>query len=71
MTRDIVKNRYSYLPYWYTLFYNYHTNGLPIIRPAFMEYPNEPSLYNDNDMFLVGKDILVRPITKEAEFEVE
>lgn len=36
-----------------------------------MEYPNEPSLYNDNDMFLVGKDILVRPITKEAEFEVE
>lgn len=32
MIRDIVRQRYTLLPFWYQLFYHSHTTGEPIMR---------------------------------------
>ncbi|CAG8770502.1 4304_t:CDS:2, partial [Dentiscutata heterogama] len=39
--RDIIKERYSLLPLWYTLFYEASTTGMPIIRPMFVVCPDD------------------------------
>lgn len=37
--------RYSYLPYWYTLFREGSLNGLPMMRPLWMEFPADSSIF--------------------------
>lgn len=32
MIRDIVRQRYTLLPFWYQVFYHSHTTGEPIMR---------------------------------------
>lgn len=61
--RDIVRTRYSYLPYWYSLFYEANATGVPTMRPLWMEYPDQPALFDIDDQWLVGKDLLVKPVT--------
>lgn len=54
--------RYALAPYWYTLAWEAHTTGLPIVRPLYLEY-------NDNDggalwrkhQYMIGRDLLVIP----------
>lgn len=69
--RDAIQTRYSYLPYWYTLFYNSSMTGIPIIRPLWIEYPTEELIFNEQDEFLVGSDLLVKPVTKPGIKNIE
>ncbi|KJE88713.1 neutral alpha-glucosidase AB [Capsaspora owczarzaki ATCC 30864] len=61
--RTAIRARYSFLPYWYTLFHNAAVKGMPIMRPLWMEYPSDESTFAMDDQFLVGRDILVKPVT--------
>lgn len=61
--RAIVRTRYSYLPLWYTLFHAAHTTGIPTMRPLWIEYPTDPAVFAIDDQWLVGADILVKPVT--------
>ncbi|KAG8221683.1 glycoside hydrolase family 31 protein [Butyriboletus roseoflavus] len=61
-SRIAIATRYSMLPYWYTLFANASTNGLPPVRALFYEFPNEPELFNVDSQWLIGGDILVTPV---------
>ncbi|KAF8547986.1 glycoside hydrolase family 31 protein [Imleria badia] len=61
-SRIAIAARYSMLPYWYTLFANASTNGLPPVRALFYEFPNEPELFNVDRQWLIGSDILVTPV---------
>jgi len=61
--RDAIRVRYSLLPYWYTVFYQHHETGLPVLRPIWVEYPNDPKTAQIEDQFLIGKDLLVKPVT--------
>ncbi|KAI9567845.1 glycoside hydrolase family 31 protein [Boletus coccyginus] len=61
-SRIAIAARYSMLPYWYTLFANASTNGLPPVRALFYEFPNEPELFNVDRQWLIGRDILVTPV---------
>lgn len=37
--RQALRERYALLPYLYTLFWEAHTLGLPIMRPMYYEFP--------------------------------
>ncbi|KAG9308425.1 glycoside hydrolase family 31 protein [Chiua virens] len=60
-SRIAIAARYSMLPYWYTLFANASTNGLPPVRALFYEFPDEPELFKVDRQWLIGRDILVTP----------
>lgn len=60
MVRRIIELRYALLPYHYTLAYENSTEGLPFVRPMFMEFPEaSDTLYQQ---FMYGQDLLVAPI---------
>jgi alpha-glucosidase len=64
--RQTLELRYRLLPYLYTLAYQTHKTGEPILRPVFYDYP-DPQSYEERDCFLVGKDILVAPVVEPGE----
>lgn len=59
--RKWVKFRYAITPYYYDLFYEESMNGLPVLRPLFMQYSDERFL-NINTEFMVGPSLLVAPV---------
>jgi alpha-glucosidase len=50
------------MPYLYSLFYEAHTTGIPIVRSLIMEYPEDRNVSNVCDQFLLGPSLLVAPI---------
>jgi len=55
--------RYALLPFWYTIFHEASKTGMPVMRTMWMQYPQTESLYSVDDQFLIGSDLLVRPVT--------
>lgn len=60
--RDAIRLRYMYLPLWYTLFYENEFNGVPPMRPIWMEFPTEKSTFDVNDAYMIGDCLLVKPV---------
>ena len=66
--RRYIEERYRLMPYLYTAFEENSRNGMPVMRPIFLEYPkfgdpaqdNADWVGNDSE-FLFGRDILVAP----------
>lgn len=61
--RSAIRTRYALLPYWYSVFYQHSQTGLPVLRPMWVEFPTDPKTVEMEDQFLVGRDILVKPVT--------
>ncbi|XP_067293753.1 neutral alpha-glucosidase AB isoform X2 [Pseudorasbora parva] len=66
LIREAVRQRYALLPYWYQLFYNAHRTGQPVMRPLWVEYPDNVATFSIEDEYLIGKDLLVHPVTDEG-----
>jgi len=62
--RKAIRTRYSYLPYWYTLFHEASITGLPVMRPLWVEFPADTSVFGVQEMFMVGPALLVHPIVE-------
>ncbi|TVY00403.1 glycoside hydrolase family 31 protein [Cohnella terricola] len=60
--REYIGLRYRLLPYLYSLFYEAHQTGVPIVRSLIMEYPEDRGAYNICDQFLLGSFLLAAPI---------
>jgi alpha-glucosidase len=60
-SRIALERRYRLLPYLYTLFYNAHKTGLPLMSPVFFDDPADASLRAEDQVFLLGKNLLVVP----------
>ncbi|ANH83773.1 alpha-glucosidase [Niabella ginsenosidivorans] len=56
-----IERRYRLLPYLYTLFYKAHKTGLPLMCPVFFDDPKNLRLRAEDQVFLLGKDLLVVP----------
>lgn len=54
--------RYSLLTYMYTLFYHAHTQGDAVMRALAWEFPEDQSLRETFNQFLLGPSILVTPV---------
>lgn len=69
--RDAIRKRYSYLPFWYTMFYEHERSGLPIMRPLLTQYPLDKNAFAlDNEYFLSDK-LLVRPVMAKGVSKVD
>lgn len=69
--RFAIWKRYELLPYWYTLFYQYHCEGTPVIRSMFLQYPDEESLRGLDWQFQIGEALLVIPVTAPQQKHVQ
>jgi len=54
LVREAIRLRYSYLPMWYTLFYEHERFGLPVMRPLWAEFPHEAETFAMDDQYLLG-----------------
>lgn len=65
---DLVKDRYRWLPYNYTLAWENSTKGYPLVRPLNFHSPlgTDKALETIDDEFLWGRDVLVAPVLKEG-----
>ena len=68
LTLRIIKSRYAWLPYNYTLAYENARNGLPRVRPlGFYEDDNNIARYDGIwDQYLWGRDVMVAPVMHQG-----
>lgn len=59
---DAIHTRYLYLPYFYTLFREANMSGIPVVRPLWMEFPDDEETYSNDEAFMVGNSLLVQGI---------
>jgi alpha-glucosidase len=59
--RKAVERRYRLLPYLYTSFEEAARTGAPVMRPLWLEYPNDSTTYGVDNAYLLGRDLLVAP----------
>ena len=64
--REFAELRYRLLPYTYSLAWQAHTQGLPLMRPLVLNYPDDPRVWQLGHQFLWGDDLLVAPVTREG-----
>jgi len=64
-SRIALERRYRLLPYIYTLFYEAHKTGLPVMSPVFFADPGDPRLREEEEAFLLGDHLLVIPAFAE------
>jgi alpha-glucosidase (family GH31 glycosyl hydrolase) len=56
-------------PYLYSHAQVAHERGLPIVRPLFLNYPEEAKTYTLKDEYLLGDDLLVAPVLGPGQTE--
>jgi len=61
VSRTAINRRYRLLPYYYTLFHEASTTGMPVMRPVFFADPLDKALRTEEQSFLVGNDLLIIP----------
>uniref|UniRef100_A0A673GGF0 Integrator complex subunit 5-like n=1 Tax=Sinocyclocheilus rhinocerous TaxID=307959 RepID=A0A673GGF0_9TELE len=66
LIREVIRQRYALLPYWYQLFFQAYRTGMPVMRPLWVDYPKDTVTFTIDDEFLIGSDLLVHPITEEG-----
>jgi len=65
--RGLIRERYRWLPYNYTLAWENATKGWPLVRPLNFHAPAGSPTYADiDDEYLWGRDILVAPVLAEG-----
>ena len=65
MVREYVKLRYRMLPYNYSLSMQNSLSGLPMMRPLFIDYPQQA--IERTDAYMWGDAFLVAPIVEQGE----
>ncbi|MEI6055088.1 MAG: TIM-barrel domain-containing protein [Lentisphaerota bacterium] len=64
---DAIKFRYSLMPYLYSLLYEAHTKGTPILRPLFYEFQKDLNCYNESESFMLGSYLLVANVLEPGQ----
>ncbi len=60
--RDWIRLRYSLLPYLWQLGKECERDGLPILRPMALEFPDDPACRGLDDQYMLGSALLVVPV---------
>jgi len=59
--KKYIETRYRLLPYIYTSMEETSRTGIPLMRPMFLGFPNDPALGSNDDEFMFGDSLLVAP----------
>jgi alpha-glucosidase len=62
--RTLIALRYRLLPYLYDLAWRHHAAYEPIVRPTFLEFPDDPVCLEDNDELMLGPWLLTAPVVE-------
>lgn len=65
----LIKDRYRWLPYNYTLAWENAAMGLPLVRPLNFHTPGSISPAGRQDEYLWGRDVLVAPVLTQGATE--
>ncbi|WP_159807163.1 glycoside hydrolase family 31 protein [Cellulomonas citrea] len=57
-----VRLREQLRPYLREVMAQAHTDGLPVMRPLFVQFPDDPACWDVADQWLLGGDLLVAPV---------
>ncbi|KAL6079351.1 P-type domain-containing protein [Balamuthia mandrillaris] len=72
ISRQILRTRYSLLPYYYTLFFRANTKGESMVaRPIFFEFPEDSDALFYDRQFLIGPALLVSPVLQQGQTELD
>ena len=63
---DLVKTRYRWLPYNYTLAYENSAKGYPLVRPLNFNMAADSLLDNVTDQYLWGDEVMVAPVLEKG-----
>jgi len=68
IAKETITLRYAMLPYFYSLFWEAHTTGAPLLRPLFWHFQDDPGVYGwgGETECLLGEHLLVAPVTREG-----
>jgi alpha-D-xyloside xylohydrolase len=64
--RGLLSLRERLRPYIHELTQIASDHGLPLLRPLFLEYPDDPSCEAIEDQFMLGPELLVAPVLHEG-----
>lgn len=64
--RRFIETRYRLLPYIYTSMDETSRTGLPLMRPMFIQFPDDPALAIEDKEFMFGPDLLIAPKIDET-----
>lgn len=62
LVRAALRLRYRLLPYLYTALWRAAQAGEPILRPLFLDHPDDAACWDERDEFMLGRDLLVAPV---------
>ena len=64
--REAMALRYRLMPYLYTQMWRAAVENEPVVRPTFYDFPGDPRCKGQDDVFLLGADLLVAPVLEEG-----
>ncbi|BFZ59983.1 glucosidase II [Saitoella coloradoensis] len=65
--KEAIRGRYRLLPTWYTAFRRASVDGMPVLRPMYLAFPDVEEGFGIDDQFFLGDSgILAKPVTKEG-----
>ncbi len=64
--RKFVKLKCSLMPYLYRQAAEAHEEGIPVMRPMFMEFPEDRACETLDRQYMLGDSLLVAPVFKES-----
>ena len=65
--KKFIEERYRLLPYIYTSMEETSRTGVPLMRPMFLDFPDDPrmTLREAEEQYMFGNDLLVAPKVKD------
>ena len=60
---DIIRQRYQFAPYIYSMARRTYDDALPLCRPMYYDYPESEEAYANRNEYMFGDNVLVYPIT--------
>jgi alpha-glucosidase len=58
--------RYRLIPYYYSLAWQTHESGVPMMRPLLMEFPDDPKLADLSDQWMMGSGLMAAPVMQQG-----
>ncbi|MCP3027660.1 TIM-barrel domain-containing protein [Halobacillus sp. A5] len=71
IVRNLMKERVKWIPYFYHLLYEAHENYQPILAPTFYHFQDDERTFQENDEFMVGKDLLIASVMDKGHTQRE
>lgn len=62
--RALMRLRETLVPVLSAMLDDYRHRYEPMLRPLWLDFPDQPECWEDGDAFLVGRDLLVAPVTE-------